>query len=338
MAQLDSTRSTGAYSSTPQITTHLNHEPDIQLSQSAGINKPKSFFACSGHEYTLTPQCHPRYVKTTFDQSDGQDNLSGQAPEVLASTGASSSAKSKVDEASLSTVGSPQSGDSYTTTNLSCEAVLSGSSGSNGSERLVVRLTIPQISKLQPLHAQFDGRPLTQTPADLFQLGHITTSKATSCTPIKSRIEPMVIKQEVSVESTTPETQTSYEKHTFGSSWKRKAMEADQDDEEIKYSAKVARTSVSHPSDCSSQHAQARGGWKKFDRPHAKLQVSHATDAVKAAIVELTKRHAKYLQVIRNPGNDEELRQTLAMEAKLIEHIKAISDAVTAEHEAKLGS
>ncbi|KAK3615841.1 hypothetical protein LTR56_026351 [Elasticomyces elasticus] len=335
MAQLDSTRSTGAYSSTPQIKTHPNHEPDIQLSRSSGIN---NFFACSGHEYTLTPQRHPRYVKTTFDQSDGQDNLSGQAPEVLASTSASSSAKSKVDEVSLSTVGSPQSGDSYKTTNLSCEAISSGSSGSTGSERLFVRLTIPQISKLQPLHDQSDGLPLTQTPADLFQLDHITTSEATSCTPIKSKAEPMVIKQEASAESTTPETQTSYEKHTFGTSWKRKAIEADQDDEGIKYSAKIPRTSVSHPSDRSSQHAQARVEWKEFDRAHAKLQVSHVTDAVKAAIVELTKRHAKYLQVIRNPGNDEELRQTLAMEAKVIEHIKAISDAVTADHEAKLGS
>ncbi|KAK4952664.1 hypothetical protein LTR10_009470 [Elasticomyces elasticus] len=339
MAQLDSTRSTGAYSSTPQIKKYPNHEQDIQLSRSPGMNnRPDSFFACSGHEYTLTPKCHPRFVKTTFDQSHGQDNLSGQNPEVLASTSASSSAKCAGDEASLSTIRSPQPGDSYTTTNLSCGPSPSGSRCSNESENLVVRLAIPHISKLQPLHDQFDGLPLTQTPADLFQLDHITTSEATSCTPIKSKFVPMVIKQEAAVESMTAETQPSYEKPTFGTSWKRKAMEADQDDEEIKYSAKVPRTSVSHPSDCSSHHAQDRVGLKKFDRAHAKLQVSHATDAVKAAIVDLTKRHAKYLQVIRNPGNDEDLRQTLAMEAKLIEHIKAISDAVTAEHEAKLGS
>ncbi|KAK5746819.1 hypothetical protein LTR17_000449 [Elasticomyces elasticus] len=276
MAQLDSTRSTGACSSTPQIKTRPNHEPDIQLSRSPGIN---NFFACSGHEYTLTPQCHPRYVKTTFDQSDGQDNLSGQTPEVPASTSAFGSV---------------------------------------------------------PLHDQFDGLPSTQTLADLFQPDHITTPEATICTSIKSNVgptavRPMVIKQEAYVESMVPETQPSYEKYTSGTSWKRKAIESDQDDEEIKYSAKVPRTSVSHPSDYSSHQAQDRVGCTKFDRPQAKLEVTHAIDGVKAAMTKVKQRYAEYLKVIRNPVNEEELRHTLAVAAKLIGSLEVDSDMVTAE-------
>ncbi|KAK3622085.1 hypothetical protein LTR56_022386 [Elasticomyces elasticus] len=158
-------------------------------------------------------------------------------------------------------------------------------------------------------------------------------------------VPPLVSARKVAVKVESP--QDCY------TGWKRKAQDEDFDDEEIKpfqktsKISKVSKTSKTpktlkrngkHKTKQIDRRSQEYGDLGDFDCKRAKLQVSYATDAAVAAMTTLKQTHAKYLAVIRNPGNEEELRQTLAMEANLIEHIKAISDAVTAEHEAKLGS
>ncbi|KAK5745670.1 hypothetical protein LTR17_001169 [Elasticomyces elasticus] len=129
--------------------------------------------------------------------------------------------------------------------------------------------------------------------------------------------------------------------------WKRKAQDEDCDDEEIKpspksskilKSSKTPKRNGSRQTKQNDRHPQEYNTLVNFDCGRAELQVSHATDAAKAAITKLTQRHAKYIKVIKKPGNEEELRQTLAVEAELTKQLEAISEAVTAELDAKLGS
>ncbi|KAK5695407.1 hypothetical protein LTR97_008913 [Elasticomyces elasticus] len=129
--------------------------------------------------------------------------------------------------------------------------------------------------------------------------------------------------------------------------WKRKAQDEDCDDEEIKPSPKISKIlkspktpkrNGSRQTKQNDRHSQEYNTLVNFDCGRAELQVSHATDAAKAAITKLTQRHAKYTKVIKKPGNEEELRQTLAVEAELIKQLETISEAVTAVLDALLGS